>query len=168
MSPDGQALAAKQGMHNCTLGSLEMVKGASTNYKALWEQHQAGSRTKGYQLPLIGAYRQVIIADTDAEAEKLAPGVYRNFITKLLTLHRAAGLFAPFYDDLGLESFEVARAAGMIVVGSPNRVADELSREAEQCDFNYLIAQIAFGNLTHAQTMRTLEHFANTVMPALS
>ena len=168
MSPDGQTLAARHGMHSCALGDLKTVKQATDNYKALWTEH-AGDPLRQidakHQL-LVGAYRQVIIADTDAEAEKLAGPVYRDWFDKLIKLWKERNVDAPFLGSMG--EFEVARKAGLVVVGSPNSVADELNRHAQECGFNYLVAQIAFGNLTHAQEMRSLEHFTKTVIPAMN
>ena len=42
-----------------------------------------------------------------------------------------------------------------------------LVAQARTAPFNYLVLQLAFGSLTHAQEMRSLSLFASEVMPAL-
>jgi hypothetical protein len=39
--------------------------------------------------------------------------------------------------------------------------------QAERCGHNYLVLLLAFGSLSHAQQMRSLELFRSQVMPRL-
>ena len=61
MSPQGQAEAAKRGMHSISLGSTEIIRKASENYRAEWEASRddpvrpAGAPAQ----PFIGAWRLV-------------------------------------------------------------------------------------------------------------
>jgi hypothetical protein len=43
-----------------------------------------------------------------------------------------------------------------------------LERHIAESDVNYVLLQLAFGNLTHAQSLRTLDLFVREVQPALT
>jgi hypothetical protein len=64
-------------------------------------------------------------------------------------------------------SYDEARAMGTLVVGSPEAARRELVAQAKIAGFNYLVLQLAFGSLGHANEMRSLELFAKEVAPAL-
>jgi hypothetical protein len=54
------------------------------------------------------------------------------------------------------------------VVGSPATVSRILLAQAERIRQNYLVLLLAFGSLTHAQEMHSLELFASEIMPKLA
>jgi len=54
------------------------------------------------------------------------------------------------------------------VVGGPDTVRRELIDQERTAGFNYLVLQLAFGSLTHAQEHRSLGLFGAEVMPALA
>jgi hypothetical protein len=54
------------------------------------------------------------------------------------------------------------------VVGSPQTVRRILSAQAERIGHSYLVLLLAFGSLTHAQEMHSLDLFARDIMPALA
>lgn len=62
---------------------------------------------------------------------------------------------------------EETRRNGTLVVGGPERVRAELVEQTTRCGIEYLVLQLAFGSLGHANEMRSLELFAEEVMPAL-
>ena len=66
-----------------------------------------------------------------------------------------------------LDKFETARAVGMLICGSPQRVIDELSAQVEATGVNYVIAQMAYGDLAHRDEMASLALFVERVMPVL-
>jgi hypothetical protein len=55
-----------------------------------------------------------------------------------------------------------------LVVGSPDTVGRILTAQAERIRQNYLVLMLAFGSLTHAQEMRSLELFTSEIMPKLA
>src|SRR5262249_58147656 len=64
--------------------------------------------------------------------------------------------------------YDQSKAAGTLVVGSPDTVARVLTSQAERIRQNYLALMLAFGSLTHAQEMRSLELFKREIMPKLA
>ena len=165
---DSARFAARYGMHCTTLGSNDRVQPLLKQYSALWAEtnndpHRTGSPVSE---PFIGLGRHIVIADTDAEAERLARSAYAywwNSVTALWREHNSApqtGMLIPTYEE--------AHQGGQVVAGTAERVRNELMTQAKLLSFNYLLAQFAFGNLSHTQEMKSLDLFARQVMPALA
>lgn len=167
MSVEGLTEAARAGMHTAALGNVEMIHSAVSTYREAFARlAQDPLRQQfGVAAPLNGMYRMVLVAPTDAEAESLARPSYLNWFSKLIKLWRERGIEAPLIGSL--DNFETARAVGMLVCGSPARVADELAAQIDATGVNYVIAQMAYGDLAHRDEMASLDLFVEQVMPAL-
>jgi len=168
MSPEGLTEAARTGMNTAALGNVEMIREAVKTYRAAAERLRDDPlRARfGVAEPLNGMYRMVLVASTDAEAERLARPAYLDWFGKLIKLWREHGIEAPLIG--ALDKFETARAVGMLVCGSPARVADELAAQIEATGVNYVIAQMAYGDLAHRDEMASLDLFVQKVMPAFA
>ena len=89
---------------------------------------------------------------------------YRQWFDKLAKLWLEHGITTHI---LSLERYETAREVGMLLVGSPTRVQEELAAQIETCGFNYAVLQFAFGDLGHTREMDSLAMFAERALPAL-
>lgn len=167
MSPEGLTAAARAGMHTAALGNVAMIATAIQTYEAAAREHADDPlrATFGVAAPLHGMLRMVVVAATDAEAERIAAPAYHDWFSKLIKLWRERGIEAPLIGSL--DKFEVARHVGMLICGSSARVQDELAAQIEATGVNYVIAQMAFGNLDHRSEMASLGSFIEKVMPAL-
>jgi alkanesulfonate monooxygenase SsuD/methylene tetrahydromethanopterin reductase-like flavin-dependent oxidoreductase (luciferase family) len=56
---------------------------------------------------------------------------------------------------------------GFAVAGTPAQVRDVLAAQVAETGINYFLCRAAFGDLSYAQTLRSVELFAREVMPAL-
>jgi hypothetical protein len=56
---------------------------------------------------------------------------------------------------------------GQGVAGSPSTVAKFLSSQLDETGCNYVVGQFAFGDLTLAESLRSIGLFASDVMPVL-
>jgi alkanesulfonate monooxygenase SsuD/methylene tetrahydromethanopterin reductase-like flavin-dependent oxidoreductase (luciferase family) len=65
------------------------------------------------------------------------------------------------------KDYEYFLSHGSVVVGSPEKVAEELAEYNERTGINKIISWFNVGGQPHAQTMETLELFSAEVMPAL-
>ena len=167
MSPGGQAEAARRGMHSISLGSTEIIRQASENYRSEWNTSKDDPLRPagGPAQPFIGAWRMFYINEDERKAEAVARQAYDDWFTKLHKLWVENDVEAP---HLGLLSkLETAMEIGMIAYGSANRIADALARQIEITGVNYLALQPAFGDIGHDEEMRSLERFATKVMPQL-
>src|SRR5437660_360892 len=61
--------------------------------------------------------------------------------------------------------FEDAWRGERVVVGSPDTVAAYVEQYATQPGANYFVAAFQWGNITHAQALRSVELFGSEVMP---
>jgi len=108
-----------------------------------------------------------VVAETDAEAERLARPAYDYWygsLVKLWLIHDATPITGMLIAD-----YDEACEKGVCVVGSAATVLDKISAQLDQlAAVNYLVCQLAWGSLTHDQEMHSLEMFTSEIMPALA
>ena len=141
------------------------IKQAADLYRAVWRNNKdAPLRAQRPTEATIGSVRMIVIADTDAEAEALAQPAYERWYASLEHQAHSFGFSALFVP----QAYEVARRrVGSVIAGSPHTVRSELMRHIAESGINYPLLQLAFGNLGHAQALRTLQLFAAEVLPQL-
>jgi alkanesulfonate monooxygenase SsuD/methylene tetrahydromethanopterin reductase-like flavin-dependent oxidoreductase (luciferase family) len=159
--PDGVDWPAEHGVNIVTNTPAARVRPITERYRELWRAAGRPAAT----LPLLGMNRHIVIADTDAAALDAARRAYRRWhasFMKLWIKHDATPPNAPYPD-----SFEALQAMGLGIVGSPDTVRAALASQVTEAGINYLACRFAFGDLTLAESMRSLELFTAHVMPAL-
>jgi alkanesulfonate monooxygenase SsuD/methylene tetrahydromethanopterin reductase-like flavin-dependent oxidoreductase (luciferase family) len=160
-SVDGAARAAKLGANYVTQDTAEATRPYMDSYRAAWKQAQGDK-----PLPKLGLLRFIVVADSDAAAEKLARRAYPKWHAHYDHLYRKHGLFHE--RGAKTEGFEVTFDEGVRgIYGSPAKVARELREQAEIAGVNYLVGQFAFGDLSEAEVARSIALFGSEVMPAL-
>ncbi len=164
----GAEFAARHGMNIVTAGANQRVKGQVARYFELWDETRDDPRRAGspVETPLVGVGRHLFVADTDAEAERLARPAYVHGYDSVTKLWREHG-GAPVTGML-IESYDEARRIGVAVCGSPATVRAEIAAQIEDIGFNYLVCQIAWGTLSHGQEMHSLALFRTEIMPSLA
>jgi alkanesulfonate monooxygenase SsuD/methylene tetrahydromethanopterin reductase-like flavin-dependent oxidoreductase (luciferase family) len=114
--------------------------------------------------PKLGLGRFVVVAPTDAEALALARRAYLTWhasFTHLFRRHnRAQSHPRPATFDLVIER-------GQGIAGTPATVARFLADQLAHTGCNYLVGQLAFGDLTRDECLRSIRLFADEVMPVL-
>jgi alkanesulfonate monooxygenase SsuD/methylene tetrahydromethanopterin reductase-like flavin-dependent oxidoreductase (luciferase family) len=112
----------------------------------------------------VGLLRNVIIGDTDGEAQRIAERVWRAF----------AANFNWLVNWLGIEPFPIpaefagAEAMGMAFAGSPESACAWIDRMRAEAGVNYLAAELVFGDMTSAEAERSVTLFGTEVMPAFA
>jgi alkanesulfonate monooxygenase SsuD/methylene tetrahydromethanopterin reductase-like flavin-dependent oxidoreductase (luciferase family) len=127
----------------------------------------------GEPAPKLGSTRHVVVAETDEEAKVIARRAWRA--------HADNVWFIPF----GLDGRVAVRgAAGMnvgedpdvvlarrraLIAGSPETVTEALAEFVDEIGpgHDYLVSSFQWGDITHAEAMRSLDLFATEVMPAI-
>jgi alkanesulfonate monooxygenase SsuD/methylene tetrahydromethanopterin reductase-like flavin-dependent oxidoreductase (luciferase family) len=163
----GHVLAARYGMNVVTLGSDERTARSIARFRDAWHEH-ADERARigtGTETPLIGAVRAVFVADTDAEAARIAGPAHEQWFESLCWLWKENNSFPPIALS---PDFAEATRSGALVAGSPQTVRNTLVAQARRIGFNYLVLHLAYGSLGHAREMRSLALFRDEVMPALA
>ena len=158
--------AAAQGMHLVGLGPAAAYRPFVETYRAVWSEHRndPGRLNAHVGAPRIGINRQVVVADTDAEAEAIARAVHPRWAASFVKLWVDHGDTA-YQQRVNLDA---ALRHETILVGSPPSVRDQVARLIEETGVNYVICCFAWGDLTLAQSLRSLRLFAEQVMPAFS
>jgi alkanesulfonate monooxygenase SsuD/methylene tetrahydromethanopterin reductase-like flavin-dependent oxidoreductase (luciferase family) len=153
-------------MNVVTLGNDERAIQAIARFREAWPLHAEERRQSGSVIdqPMVGMVRGMFIADTDAEAERIARPAYRKWFDSLMWLWKENNSFPgiPLSQD-----FDESIRDGSLVVGGPDTVRRKFVEQAQRCGHDYLVLKLAFGSFTHAQEMRSLELFRREVMPAL-
>jgi alkanesulfonate monooxygenase SsuD/methylene tetrahydromethanopterin reductase-like flavin-dependent oxidoreductase (luciferase family) len=165
-NPQSIGYAAQHGFHFVGLGSPSQLRAQMDLYRDVWAKHRgdAGRLNGHVAAPKLGTLRQVIVADTDAEALALAASAHASWyrsITKLWHDH----------DDHsvdGLFTWDGAIEQGRIIAGAPARVRERVADLLEKSSCNYFMGAFSWGTLTLEQSQRSLRLFAEEVMPAFS
>lgn len=161
-SPDTMPWAASVAASIVSLGPVSLARTMRERYAAAWaDRAQSAGR-----MPLVGFVRHVVVAETDAEANDIARRAYprwryhMNYLwEKRGTRFTLGGLFPETYEELA--------RLGHCAVGSPATVRSVLKEQLEEATSSYLGCQMAFGDITQEETVRSIRLFGSDVMPAL-
>ncbi len=193
--------AAMEGMHTIIVGSIDGLAVAVPRYREAWEEHQGkGTLTIQGQEPKVGLVVHMVVAETDAEALKIARPAWEKYRWNLAAPRRLEaekrnltqfmstkdGSFGFVGDrpqglpsrelrrdiDAELERFDQVkqgshpnRLGGVALAGTPAALREYMD-EYVATGANYFVASFQWGDITHAQAMRSIELFATEVMPA--
>src|SRR5262245_8351295 len=117
--------------------------------------------------PLMGMARHVVVADTDEQALAIARRAYprwRNSFRWLFARHGTEPRITAIYP----ETFDGLAALDNGVAGSPDTVRKFVAAEIAATGANYLLPWFAFGDMTLAESQRSVELFSREVMPAFT
>ena len=108
-------------------------------------------------MPKFGLGRMLVVADTDAEALRLAERAYPVWQASFVHLFKV-------YDRMPQHprppEFSAIVADGRGFCGSPATVTEIIRKQMAEAGADYFVGQFAFGDLTLAETRRSIELFA--------
>ena len=111
------------------------------------------------QLPLMGISRHIVLADTEAEAIRIAERAYRIWLKHMELLWNRNGMKLPLGLPPDIGPLLQARSAfAGTVAGFRNFLKDQI----EATDASYFVCDVAFGDLTPEELMRTTRLLAST------
>ena len=117
------------------------------------------------EMPLIGMSRHIVIAEDEGAAMAAAAGAYKMWRESFLKLWWAHDQEPP---NIRLpEDFAEMCKGGQAVVGTPAQVAERLAVQIEEAGGNYLAGRFMFGDLDAGLATRSVELFAEAVLPQL-
>ena len=155
---------ARHGYHTAFLGRLADCKPHFDRYREIWEQHKGDPERHSAHAaaPFLAKTQHMVIADTDAEAERLGLEAYRTWASHLHHLTRKHGRpdvhkTEPFAPD----------STQPLIVGTPGTVLDKVKDMLRVTSAHYLLCIFSFGDLPSEDAMRSLELFATEVKPNL-
>ncbi|HEX2438450.1 MAG TPA: LLM class flavin-dependent oxidoreductase [Methylomirabilota bacterium] len=153
--PDGAADAARRGVN-----IVSTLPGAALRslVDAYFEAHKPGP---GVPEPLVGMQRSMFVADTDAEALKLARPAYERWYASLTQLWRQFNTVPIRFAD----TLERAIQQDTAIVGSPSTVRAEVERHLATTGCNYFVGRFLYGNPPFEAARHSVELFAREVIP---
>ena len=116
-------------------------------------------------MPFLGNTRNVVVAESDREANGSARRAFKVWYDSLVHLWRAHGMELP--SQIFPSDYDEAVGLGYVVAGSPSTVRDRMRRDDEISGINYSICRFAYGDLAYEESARSVRLFAREVMPAL-
>ena len=165
-SPDGLAWAGRHGMNLMGLGPAALFGQAVAGYREAQAAHSDDAERFNAHVaePRMGMMRQVIVADTDEDAEKILRAMFDQWQHSFVKLWLAN-------DDephaVGIPTIEGFKGAGALICGSPETVRHGLAATIEEGGLNYLAVAFAWGSIAAEQTERSMRLFADEVRPHL-
>jgi alkanesulfonate monooxygenase SsuD/methylene tetrahydromethanopterin reductase-like flavin-dependent oxidoreductase (luciferase family) len=170
----GATWAGERGLHFVTNGGV-------TRAKENIDAFRAALATRGgtAAVPLdafdggvaVGASRHVYVAETEAEARRIAEPAHEHLAANLTFLRREAerkssgALGNSYVAPPSAAGFDNAIADGSTIIGTPDQVRAEIERQAETLGLNYFVGYHMFGSMSLADAMRSLRLFTTEVMP---
>jgi len=156
---------ARHGYHTAFIGRHADCKPLFERYRELWDKHRndPGRHNAHVAAPFLARTQHLVIADTDAEAEKLGLKAYQAWAAHIHHLTRKLGRpdvheTTPYGED----------SAQRLIAGSPRTVLEKLQEMLRLTGANYLLCIFSFGDLHREHAMRSLELFAAEVKPGLT
>jgi alkanesulfonate monooxygenase SsuD/methylene tetrahydromethanopterin reductase-like flavin-dependent oxidoreductase (luciferase family) len=155
---------ARHGYHTAFIGKHADCKPLFERYRELWAQHRndPGRHNAHVASPFLARTQHLVIADTDAEAERLGSKAYETWAGHIHHLTRKLGRpdvhkTTPYDED----------SSQRLIAGAPRAALAKLQEMLRATGANYLLCVFSFGDLPAEQAMRSLELFAQEVKPAL-
>ena len=161
IEPSRAADAARLKGNIVTLIPNAGVKALTEAYRVAW----AAQGNSAADMPLLGVFRHVVVADSDAKARDIVRGAYRRWREHMAFLWDWGGVPFPIgavYPD----EFDALDAMSMGVAGSPETVRRYIAATVEQTGINYFVSDMIFGSLPYEAASRSVDLFAKEVMPA--
>jgi len=107
----------------------------------------------------------MVIADTDAGALEIARRAYRVWYASFMALWWKHNQKPPNVNYPPEVDGQIAD--NRAIVGTPAKAIELLRREIVESGSNYLVCRFAYGDMTLAESLRSLDLFQRHVMPAL-
>jgi alkanesulfonate monooxygenase SsuD/methylene tetrahydromethanopterin reductase-like flavin-dependent oxidoreductase (luciferase family) len=168
----GAAWAGERGLHFAANGPTALAKENIAAFRTALAKG-AGPAVPKPEFPgdiAIGLLRHIVVADTDAEARRIAkPNIaYHAASLNYLRKTQPATLVESRTNVHRGRTFEEWEADGMAIAGSPATVLAALGHQAAELGINYLVAYLFFGTMTLEEALRSLDLFRAEVMPRLA
>ena len=167
-APEGSTFAGERGYNFVTLGATVQAKKNIDAYKA------AFARRGKAQVPstafaggtAIGVNRHIVIADTDADALKIARPAHEMYHASLTKLWRE-NVATTQVARAAVADIEQAVREGSVIVGSPETVRAQIQSQIDTLGLNYMTCGMFFGNIAYEHAMRSLDLLAKEVIPRI-
>ena len=162
---DSIAFTARHGYHTALIAKLADCKPLFDEYRELWQVHKndPGRHNAHVAVPFLAKTQHLVIAETEAEAEKAGLPAFEAWKSHMHHLTRKYG--RP--DVMKLDPYS-EDSAQRLIVGTPRSVLEKLQEVIRVTGMNYLLCIFSFGDIAPQQALRSLDLFSREVMPKLA
>jgi alkanesulfonate monooxygenase SsuD/methylene tetrahydromethanopterin reductase-like flavin-dependent oxidoreductase (luciferase family) len=169
----GSQFAGERGMHFASNGGTERAKVNIDAFTAALRARGTGPEIPHAEFPggtAIGISRHIVVAETEAEARRIAKPAHEHLHQNQTFLRREAAkrenANKPAYAaPPSSGDFDQSIAEGSTIVGTPAQVLAEIEKQQDILGINYIMGYMMFGNMTLKDAMSSLNLFTNEVMP---
>ena len=160
-SPVSAERAARQGLNIVSLDPADKTRTFTDRFHLVWRD----TEHKSDREPMIGLGRFIVVAATDKEAIDIARRAYPRWHRSFNYLFHLRGGKGPVHQRPA--DLETLVKIGQGIAGDPETVTEFLKAQMTEAGANYVVGQFAFGDLSLAETLRSLELFTRCVIPEL-
>jgi alkanesulfonate monooxygenase SsuD/methylene tetrahydromethanopterin reductase-like flavin-dependent oxidoreductase (luciferase family) len=160
-SPVSAERAARQGLNIVSLDPADKTRTFTDRFRQVWRD----TEHKKHSAPMIGLGRFIVVAESDTEAVDIARRAYPKWHRSFNYLFQLRGGKGPEHQRPA--DLETLVKIGQGIAGNPETVTEFLKTQMTESGANYVVGQFAFGDLSLAETFRSLELFTRRVMPEL-
>jgi alkanesulfonate monooxygenase SsuD/methylene tetrahydromethanopterin reductase-like flavin-dependent oxidoreductase (luciferase family) len=166
----GATWSGDHGMNFVANGPTGFAKPNINAFKAAFAKRGGAAQPKP-EFPggaAIGILRHIVVAPTDADAQRIAKPAFEYHLASLNWLRSRHGSAASGLNVPRGQTFEAGSAEGTVIAGAPQAVIDTIAAQSEALGINYLVTYPYFGTMTNADARRSLDLFAEKVLPAIA
>jgi alkanesulfonate monooxygenase SsuD/methylene tetrahydromethanopterin reductase-like flavin-dependent oxidoreductase (luciferase family) len=102
------------------------------------------------------------------KAMRIARPAYTQWHKSLIKLWVDNKVEGPAFARGTVSDVQTAIDAGTDIVGDPDYVCEEITRQVNELGVNYMLCQFYFGDMEHEDAMRSVDLFKTKIMPAVS
>ncbi len=168
----GSTWAGEHGMHFVSLGPTGFAKGNIEAFKTALAKRGGPAFPKAEFRggTAIGVMRNIVVADTDAEARRIAEPALAHHLRMLNWLRDRHGStdFASRLNVPRAATLADGLADGSVIAGTPDTVVAAIERQVAELGINYLLSYLFFGTMALPQALRSLELMRTEVMPRIA
>jgi alkanesulfonate monooxygenase SsuD/methylene tetrahydromethanopterin reductase-like flavin-dependent oxidoreductase (luciferase family) len=159
--PERAEWAARHEVNTVALLPATMVRPITDAYREAW----AALGRSPDDLPFMGVSRNIVVAETEEEAMRVARRAYRIWFDSLNHLWRKYDVPSPL-DGVLPEDFVDWHKAGAGFAGTPAQARDYIAAQIDEAAINYFCADLIFGDITFEEASQTVELFEREIIPA--
>ena len=160
-NPDSAVWAAANDANVVSLQPAAVARRTLDRYREEWAK--LGKPVDA--LPFLGLARHVVVAESDAAAQRIARAAYPRWRASFSHLWEQRGLEVPVKLPREWDALE---RSGMSIAGTPPRVRDYLAEQAHGAGANFFLCQMVFGDIGYEDALRSLTLFSSGVAPELA
>lgn len=155
-SPESAARAAEKNMNLATLLASAEARPVVDAFRDAWNAAHGG---KGLKMPKVGVARNLYVGESDGKARERGMFGSKGFYESLVYLWRKHQAHHFTLDEV------MRSSESTLYTGTPATVRARIVQDLEISGADYFLARFAYGDLTHEESVRSLELFTNEVMP---